>query len=119
MNLLRASREFVITACIAEKRSRKAARVYSKLLLRFIRVNGNQDVSELSRLHLQLYLATELGRSVDGHLRPSSELRRECDLLLEFYKWLAVQGFIEPLQPTQTPSRWKGVFLSYPSIYIR
>jgi hypothetical protein len=117
MNLSRASKEFVMIYCIASGRSPRYASYYRKLLRRFIAANGNQDVAELSRSHIQFYLAMELGHTENGSLRPVRELRRECDLLLDFYKWLAAQGFIEPLHPLQSRSSFRrqknaGIFLN-------
>lgn len=114
MNLSRASKEFVMICCIASGKSKRYAHFYRKLLRRFIETNGDQDVSELSRSHIQLYLVTELGEVRGIKLRPVSVIRRECDLLVEFYKWLAVQGFCEPLHPNQSRSplrRWRGFFI--------
>ncbi len=99
MNLSRASKEFVMIYCVASGRSKHYARYFRKLLRRFIEANGDQDVSELSRSHITLYLAMEMGEVEGIKVRPVSVLRRECDLLIEFYKWLAVPGFCEPLHP--------------------
>ncbi len=112
MNLSTASKEFVIY-CLAAGRGKRYAAYFRKLLRKFIEANGNQDTQELSRSHIQLYLATELGEVRGIKLRPVSVLRRECDLLIVFYKWLAVQGLCEPLHTNQLRSpfrRRKGVF---------
>jgi hypothetical protein len=70
-----------------------------KLLRRFIEANGDQDVAELSRSHITLYLATELGDVRGVKLRPVSVLRHEADMFLDFYGYLARQGFCDPLHP--------------------
>jgi hypothetical protein len=114
MNISRASKKFVIY-CRATSRSRRFARCNQKLLLRFIEANGDQDVSELSRSHLTLYLATELGEVRSIKLRTVTMLRREADMLIEFYNWLAVQGFCQPLHPNhlQSPFRRRKGFFQY------